>query len=273
MGGHVEHESWAPPEVDVDRPNVARVYDALLGGSHNFAADRDVANALAAIDPIVRDAARANRAFLRRAVRFLIDSGIRQFLDIGSGVPTEGNVHEIAQAAAAGSRVVYVDTDPVAIAHSRSILAGNDQATIVQADLRDPEAILSHPEVKRLIDPERPVALLLLAVLHFVTDEEGPGDLVRRLMAAFPSGSHLTISHGTMDGRSTQVADAVEKLYSRASAPGRPREHAAVEAFFDGFELLEPGLVHIPLWRPDGSDILADHPEQSWGYAGMARKP
>jgi hypothetical protein len=273
MGGQVEHESWAPPEVDVDRANVARVYDALLGGSHNFAADRDVANALAAIDPAVRDAARANRAFLRRAVRFLVDAGIRQFLDIGSGVPTEGNVHEIAQAIAPDSHVVYVDTDPVAIAHSRSILAGNDRATIVQADLRDPAAILSHPEVKRLIDLDRPVALLLLAVLHFVTDDEAPGDLVRRVMAALPRGSYLTISHGTMDGRSTQVADAVEKLYSRASAPGRPRERAAVEAFFDGFELLDPGLVHIPLWRPDGPDILSDHPEQSWGYAGMAYKP
>jgi hypothetical protein len=268
----VEHESWAPPDVDVERPNVARVYDALLGGSHNFAVDRDMASAFAAINPVVRDAARANRAFLGRAVRFLVDAGIRQFLDIGSGVPTSGNVHEIAQAAAPESHVVYVDTDPVAIAHSRSILTGNDQAAIVQADLREPDVILALPEVNRLIDFDRPVALLLVAVLHFITDEEKPGDLVRRLADALVPGSYLTISHGTVDGPSAQLAEAVEKLYSRASAPGRMRDHAAVTAFFDGFEFVEPGLVHIPLWRPDGSGILLDRPEQSWGYAGMGRK-
>jgi trans-aconitate methyltransferase len=268
----VEHENWAPPEVDVERANVARVYDALLGGTHNFAADRDVASALTAIEPSARDAARANRAFLGRAVRFLTGAGIRQFLDIGSGVPTSGNVHEIAQAAAPDSRVVYVDTDPVAIAHSRSILAGNDRATIVHADLREPDVILSHPEVKRLIDFDRPVALLLVAVLHFITDEERPGDLVKRLAAALAPGSYLAISHGTLDGRSTKVVEAVEKLYSRASAPGRPRDHASIETFFDGFELLEPGLVYLPLWRPDEHDVPFERPEQSWGYAGVGRK-
>jgi S-adenosyl methyltransferase len=267
----VEHESWAPPEVDVERANVARVYDALLGGSHNFAVDRDVASALTAIEPGARDAARANRAFLGRAVRFLVDAGIRQFLDIGSGVPTLGNVHEIAQATAPESRVVYVDTDPVAIAHSRSILSGNKQATIVHADLREPEAILAHPEVTRLIDFSQPVGLLLVAVLHFITDEENPGDLVKRLGEAIVPGSYLAISHGTLDGRSNQVVEAVEKLYSRASAPGRPRDHASVEAFFDGFGLLDPGLVYLPLWRPDPGDMPFAHPEQSWGYAGVAR--
>lgn len=268
----MEHESWAPPGVDVERPNVARVYDALLGGSHNFAVDRDMASAFAAINPSVRDAARANRAFLGRAVRFLVSAGIRQFLDIGSGVPTLGNVHEIAQGAAPESRVVYVDTDPVAIAHSKSILTGNDRATIIQADLREPEGILAHPEVNRLIDFDEPLALLLVAVLHFITDEERPGELVRRLGDAMVPGSYVAISHATVDGPSTQLAEAVEKLYSRSSAPGRLRDHASVEAFFDGFEILEPGLVHIPLWRPDGPDVLSDHPEQSWGYAGMGRK-
>jgi S-adenosyl methyltransferase len=269
----VEDESWAPPEVDVERANVARVYDALLGGSHNFAVDRDVASALTAIEPTARDAARANRAFLGRAVRFLVDAGIRQFLDIGSGVPTLGNVHEIAQGAAPGSHVVYVDTDPVAIAHSRSILSGNDAATIVHADLREPESILTHPEVERLIDFDRPVALLLVAVLHFILDEERPGDLVKQYAAAMPPGSHLVISHGTLDGRSSKVAEAVEKLYSRASAPGRPRDHASVRAFFDGFELLEPGLVHLPLWRPDeDDDVPFEEAARSMGYAGVGRK-
>jgi hypothetical protein len=268
----VEDESWAPPEVDVERANVARVYDALLGGSHNFAVDRDVASALTAIEPTARDAARANRAFLGRAVRFLVDAGIRQFLDIGSGVPTLGNVHEIAQGSAPGSRVVYVDTDPVAIAHSKSILAGNDDATIVHADLREPESILNHPEVKRLIDFDRPVALLLVAVLHFITDEERPADLVKQYATAMAPGSYLVLSHGTLDGRSSKVVEAVEKLYSRASAPGRPRDHASVEVFFDGFELLEPGLVHLPLWRPDESDATHGDVTQSLGYAGVGRK-
>jgi S-adenosyl methyltransferase len=270
-GEQVEHESWAPPEVDVERANVARIYDALLGGSHNFAVDRDAARALTAIEPAAREAARANRAFLGRAVRFLVDAGIRQFLDIGSGVPTSGNVHEVAQETAPKSRVVYVDTDPVAIAHSRSILAGNDRATIVRADLREPELILDHPDVRRLIDFDRPVALLLVAVLHFITDEEDPGELVKRLREAMVPGSYLTISHGTLDGRSPQVVEAVEKLYSRTSAPGRPRDHASIAAFFDGFELLDPGLVYLPLWRPGDDDVPFADPAQSWGYAGVGR--
>ncbi len=271
-GERVENESWAPPEVDVDRANVARVYDALLGGTHNFAADRDVASALTAIEPGARDAARANRAFLGRAVRYLSAAGIRQFLDVGSGVPTLGNVHEIAQDADPDARVVYVDTDPVAIAHSKSILAGNDRATIVHADLREPEKIIGHPDVTRLIDFDQPVALLVVAVLHFITDEERPGDLVRRLGEALAPGSYLTISHGTLDGRSTQVMSAVEKLYSRASAPGCPRDRASIERFFDGFEMIEPGLVYLPVWHPDPTDVPFENPAHSWGYAGMARK-
>jgi SAM-dependent methyltransferase len=272
MAGRVQDESWAPPEVDVERANVARVYDALLGGSHNFAVDRDVASALTAIEPTARDAARANRAFLGRAVRYLVDAGIRQFLDIGSGVPTLGNVHEIAQGATPGAHVVYVDTDPVAIAHSKSILAGNAEATIVHADLRDPQGILGHPEVLRLIDFDQPVALLLVAVLHFITDDEGPHDLVKQYLTALAPGSHLVVSHGTLDGRPPKVVEAVRKLYSRASAPGRPRDHATVERFFDGLDLLEPGLVHLPLWRPDENDTPFEQAEQSVGYAGVGRK-
>ena len=268
----MEHESWIPPGVDAERANVARVYDALLGGSHNFAVDRDVASALPAIEPSSRDAARANRQFLGRAVRFLVKAGIRQFLDIGSGVPTLGNVHEIAQAEAPDTRVVYVDTDPVAIAHSRSILAGNDRATIVHADLREPDVILSHPEVTRLIDFDRPVALLLVAVLHFITDEERPGDLVRRLAGALAPGSYLTISHGTLEGRPPRVGEAIEKLYSRASAPGRPRDRASIEAFFDGFTVLEPGVVYLPQWRPEEGDLTFERPELAWGLAGVGRK-
>lgn len=268
----MEHESWAPPEVDVERANVARIYDALLGGSHNFAVDRDAASALTAINPSSREAARANRQFLGRAVRFLVKSGIRQFLDIGSGVPTSGNVHEIAQSAAPDAHVVYVDTDPVAIAHSKSILAGNEGATIIQADLREPDVILSHPEVERLIDFDRPVALLLVAVLHFITEEERPGDLVKRLADALAPGSYLVISHATLDGHDRQVGEAIEKLYSRTSAPGRARDHAEVKAFFDGFEIVDPGLVYLPQWRPEEGDLKFERPEQAWGYGAIGLK-
>jgi hypothetical protein len=269
----LKQESWMYPGVDVERANVARVYDALLGGTHNFAADRDVARAMTTIMPSARDAARANRAFLGRVVRFLAEAGIRQFLDIGSGVPTEGNVHEVARSIDPESRVVYVEIDPVAIAHSRSILAGDDKATIIEADLREPEAILGHPEVGRLIDFAQPVALLLVSVLHFIRDEENPGDLVKRLAGPLVPGSHLAISHGTIDGQSSSVIEAGRRLYARATAPMRVRGHAEIRAFFDGFDLVEPGLVFNPQWRPDGPGPLADQPERSWLYAGVGRKP
>jgi hypothetical protein len=269
----LEQESWIYPGVDPDRANVARVYDYLLGGTHNFAADRDVARALRAIVPTARDTARAGRAFLGRAVRFLAEAGVRQFLDIGSGVPTEGNVHEVARAVAPDARVVYVDTDPVAIAHSKSILDGNEQATIIEADLREPEVILGHPEARRLIDFEQPVGLLLVQVLHFIRDEENPGDLVKRLSRPLVSGSYLTISQFTFDDQSASVVEAIRRAYTRATAPVIPRGHAEILGFFDGFDLLEPGLVFNPQWRPDGPAPFSDRPERSLNYAGVGRKP
>jgi hypothetical protein len=269
----LEREDWVYPGVDTERANVARVWDALLGGTHNFGVDREVARTLTAIDPGMPAGARANRAFLGRAVRLLATAGIRQFLDIGSGVPTEGNVHEVARAVAPESRVVYVDTDPVAIAHSKAILAGDDGATIIEADLREPEAILSHPEVGRLIDFTQPVALLLVQVLHFIRDEENPGDLVKTLTRPLASGSCLTIAHGTYDHQPASAVDAIRRLYTRATAPSKLRGHAAVRAFFDGFDLLEPGLVFTPLWRPDKLVPFTDRPEHSWAYGGVARKP
>jgi hypothetical protein len=268
----LEPESLMYPGVDTERANVARVYDALLGGTHNFAVDRDTAQTLAAIAPGFRDAARANRAFLGRAVRFLADAGIRQFLDIGSGVPTEGNVHQIARDVAPDSRVVYVDIDAVAIAHSKSILAGDDKATIIEADLREPEKILGHPEVRRLIDFEQPVGLLLAAVLHFIRDEENPGELMKRLTRPLISGSYLTIAHGTFDDRPAPSVEAIRKLYTRATAPVIMRGHAEISAFFDGFDLVEPGLVFLSRWRPNGSGPFIDQPERSWAYCGVGRR-
>jgi S-adenosyl methyltransferase len=270
----LEQESWMYPGVDVERANVARIYDFLLGGTHNFTADRDAARTLTAIDPGMRDVARANRAFLGRAVRFLADAGTRQFLDIGSGVPTQGNVHEVARAVAPESRVVYVDTDPVAIAHSEAILTGDEKATIIEADVREPETILSHPEVGRLIDFEEPVGLLLVSVLHFIKDEERPGELVKRLASCLTPGSYLAISHGTNDGQPASVIEAARKLYTHATAPMRVRGRDGIRAFFDGFDLVEPGLVFLPQWRPDdGPAPFSDRPERSWLYAGVGRKP
>jgi hypothetical protein len=262
-----------PPGVDAGRANVARVYDYLLGGTNNFTADQAAARNLLTIDPALRDVIKVNRAFLGRAVRFLAEAGIRQFLDIGSGIPTEGNVHEIARDVAPDSRVVYVDVDQVVVAHSRSVLAGDEKATVIEADLREPEVILGHPDVARLIDFDRPVGLLLVAVLHLIRDEEQPGDLVKRLTRALVPGSYLAISHSTFDGRSASVARAVQKVYTHRMAPAKWRGHAEIRGFFDGFDLLEPGLVFNSQWRPDGPAPFGDQPERSWNYAGVGRKP
>ena len=264
---------WVPPGVDVRRANVARVYDYWLGGSHNFLADQDVARAIAAVEPNARAFARANRAFLGRAVRFLAGAGIGQFLDIGSGIPTQGNVHEAAQQASPGSRVVYADTDPVAIAHSKAILAGNENAAIIDADLRDPEKILTHQAVGRLIDLSRPAGLLLVAVLHFIADAEDPWRIVATLRDALAPGSYLVLCHGT-DESMPAVAQAAEKVYNSSVATQvHMRSRADILRFFDGFDLVDPGLVYIPQWRPDSPADVPSDPSKFWGLVGVARKP
>jgi hypothetical protein len=264
---------WVPPGVDTQRANTARVYDYWLGGTHNFLADQDVARAIATIEPNMREEVRANRAFLGRAVRFMAGSGIRQFLDIGSGIPTEGNVHEIAQRAAPGSRVVYVDVDPVAVAHSRVILTGNEHAAIVEADLREPDKILVHPGVQSLIDFSRPVGLLVSAVLHFLSDEDDPWQIMATLRAAMAPGSYLLVCHVT-DADNPAVANAATKVYNRSVPSGiHFRSRAEIGQFFDGFELLEPGLVYMPQWRPDSpGDVPADL-SNFWGLVGVGLKP
>jgi S-adenosyl methyltransferase len=266
-----EEQDWVPPGVDTKRANVARVYDYTLGGTHNFLADQDVARALGAVDPNIREMARVGRACLGRVVRFLAAAGVRQFLDIGSGIPTERNVHEVAQEAAPGARVVYVDIDAVAVAHSQAILAGNANATVVRADLREPEKILAHDITRRLIDFGEPVGLLLCAVLHFISDEENPRRIIATLRDAMAPGSYLMIGHGTDEG---EVAQAAEKVYNRSvSTSMQLRSREQILRFFDGFELVEPGLVDIPQWRPDSpADVPAD-PAKFWGVVGVGRKP
>jgi O-methyltransferase involved in polyketide biosynthesis len=273
-----------PPSHDVSDkvntavPNPARIYDYLLDGKDNYPADREVAEQVMAIAPVAREAVRDNRAFLRRAVRFLAaDAGVRQFIDLGSGLPTQGNVHEIAQATAPDARVVYVDNDAMVVTHSRALLAG-DGSLAIQADLRDPDAVLKEPEVGELIDLDRPVALLLLAILHFVPDEQDPAGIVARYRDALPPGSWLALSHGTRDipvradlspEEMVEMGAKVERLYQQTTASIVTRSRAQVERFFDGFELVEPGLVEIQRWRPDGQ--RAGLPGGFYGGVGRRR--
>jgi hypothetical protein len=262
---------WVPPEVDTKRANVARVYDYWLGGNHNFLPDQDLGRAIVAVEPNARAIARANRAFLGRAVRFLAGQGIRQFLDIGSGIPTEGNVHEVAQHATPGAHVIYADIDPVVAAHSKAILAGNAGAASIEADLREPEKILAHNTVGSLIDFSQPAALLLVAVLHFIADAEDPWQIVATLRDALAPGSYLVLCHGTDESKPT-VAHAAEKVYNRSvSTEVHLRSREQILRFFDGFGLVDPGVVFIPQWRPDSPDDVPDDPSQFWGLVGVGR--
>jgi S-adenosyl methyltransferase len=263
---------WVPPEVDTGKANTARVYDYWLGGSHNFRADQDAARALIALDPNMRATMRANRAFLGRAVRYLAgEAGIRQFLDIGSGIPTEQNVHQVAQAVAPGARVVYVDNDEVAVAHSRLMLEDNPDATIVHADLREPAKILADPETQLLIDFSRPVAVLLVAVLHFIPDSGQPQQIIATLREAMAPGSYLVICHACRDA-SPGLAAQHETVYSsRVAAQLCLRTREQISQFFDGFTLIEPGVTWLPQWRPNHPDDVPEDPWKYWGLAGVAR--
>jgi S-adenosyl methyltransferase len=268
-----DNPDWVPYDIDTTVPNAARVYDYLLNGSHNFAADRELANKVQQAMPAVRDAARINRSFLRRAVLFMIESGIRQFLDIGSGIPTVGNVHEIAQRADPECRIVYVDKEPVAVAHSNLLLEGNDRAAAIQANLRDVEAVFDHPQTKRLLDLDQPIGLLLLLLLHFVPDSWEPVGVLARYRDRLAPGSYLTLSHGTADGNSAGLTEAVQ-YYKNTPEPLYPRGREEVLRLFAGFELVEPGLVGCAFWRPSGPGDISDSAEMNTLiYGGVGRKP
>ncbi|WP_030904835.1 SAM-dependent methyltransferase [Streptomyces sp. NRRL F-5126] len=267
-----DRPSWAPRGVDITRANVSRIYDYFLGGSHNFEADREAARSALHSMPGIPAIARANRAVMQRALRFATDRGITQFLDIGSGIPTFGNVHEVVQAARPGARVVYVDNDPVAVAHSRAVLEGNPDATIVAADLRDPQAVLAHPGT-RLLDLSRPVALMLVAVVHFLRDTDRPADIIAALRDALAPGSVLVLTHATLDhGPAPAGQRAVQEVYERTPTPLVMRGSAELRPFFAGFDLMEPGIVPLPLWRPDAPEEPYDRAELH-GLAGVGVKP
>ena len=262
---------WMMPDwIETDRPSVARLYDYFLGGHHNFAADRELARKLLEAEPLARYIVAENRAFLGRAVRFLLGAGVRQFVDLGSGIPTQENVHEIARRGDPGARVVYVDNDPVAVAHSKHLLADDPLTTVIKADLRDADAVLAHPDVTALVDFSQPVGLLMVTVLHFVPDSDDPAGIVGRFASALAPGSFLAISHATHEAAPGTAAQ-VQDLYESTSAAAHTRTHAEIARFFAGFDLVEPGLVYLPLWRPDGPP--PEHPERAWFYAGVGRKP
>ncbi|ASW55431.1 SAM-dependent methyltransferase [Plantactinospora sp. KBS50] len=268
----------APPGVDTSRPSIARVYDYLLGGKDNFAVDRAAAEAALRITPDGAESGRASRAFLRRAVHYLAaEAGIRQFLDIGSGLPTQGNVHEIAQRVNPAVRVVYVDNDPMALAHGRALLANAATTVVVDGDVRAPEQILAHPDVTRMIDFTQPVGLLLMGILHHLRDDDDPAGLARRFCAPLVSGSHLAISHffdpGEAQPEISAQARAVEKVFNETLGTGRWRTRSEVLAYFGDFELVPPGLVPLAQWRPGDAVESRQTGTYHTIVGGVARKP
>ncbi|SNS14727.1 S-adenosyl methyltransferase [Actinomadura meyerae] len=266
-----EQYDWASLGIDTTKPSIARTYDVVLRGKDNFEVDRAFVAEIVKIIPEIYDVAAYNREMLGRGVRYLAsEAGLRQFLDLGSGLPTVQNTHQVAQAVAPGARVVYVDNDPIVLAHGRALLAENADTTVITADVRDPAAVLAHEDVRRLIDFGRPVGVMLVGILHHLHDDEDPEGVVRTLMDAVPSGSHLFV---TSFCASSQEAVDAEVQYQGLLGTGRFRTPEEITRYFDGLALLEPGLVPLPLWRPDG-----DVPEeltvgQRLMYGGIARKP
>ncbi|MEV0263421.1 SAM-dependent methyltransferase [Streptomyces sp. NPDC050617] len=267
----MSERGFSAEELDTSRPHPARMYDYYLGGWDNYQVDREAAEQVIKIIPDARPSARANRAFLRRAVREVVRGGIRQIIDIGTGIPTSPNTHEVAREEAPDVRVAYVDNDPIVSVHAGAKLTNAGNAGFVLADVREPETILEHPVIRRLIDFDEPVALLLVAVLHFVTDAEDPAGIVATLGEALPDGSYLVLTHGTGDFHPHVEGDAAD-AYKNATASLTVRDFEGIMPFFDGFDLLDPGLVQAPLWRPDGAPPTVEELSRVAFYGGVGRK-
>ncbi|WP_237773968.1 SAM-dependent methyltransferase [Actinosynnema sp. ALI-1.44] len=260
---------WVPTGIDEEVPSAARVYDYLLGGGHNFSADRVLAEELVKVMP-ARDMARMNRQYLDRAVRFLVSQGITQFLDLGSGIPTAGNVHEVAQRLKPGARVVYVDNEAVAVAHSQMILRDNPDAAAIAADMREPESVLGHEQVRRLIDFTEPVGLLMVAATQFIADADDPWTMTRRYQTALAPGSHLALSAFTWDNDPDAMRAAID-VYANSRDPLHPRTRDQIRRLFGDWPLIEPGLVYTPEWRPEREADSSEAPRSNL-YAGVAVK-
>lgn len=261
------------PEINTNVPQSARVYDYWLGGKDHFPADRALGDAIAGALPTIRTQVRAQRAFLGRAVRYLTrDAGIRQYLDIGTGIPSAGNVHDVAQEVAPESRVLYVDNDPIVLAHARALMAGTAEGPVafIQADLREPEAILSDPAVAGTLDLAQPVGLVLIGVMHHLRDDDGPRRIVATLVDALAPGSYLVLSQSTPDF-DPDAMRALAAASEQGGIPNVPRSLADTEPFFAGLELVEPGLVPMATWRPDPG--AEQDPRSVYAYGGVARKP
>jgi hypothetical protein len=255
--------------IDTSKPHPARMYDYFLGGKDNYEVDQEATEQFMKAAPEVRDGVRANRYFMHRAVRHVVaEGGVRQILDIGTGLPTEPNVHQIARAVAPETRVAYVDNDPIVSAHSRALM-DQDDTSVVLADLRDPRGVLGHPEVRRVIDFDRPVAVLLVAIVHFLSEAQDPDGIVATLRDALPTGSYLVLSHATGDLHEDHREDAAA-IYRRATASMNLRPHSRILDFFGDFTLVEPGLVTVPDWRPDKP--AKDGAPPIGIYGGVARK-
>src|SRR5579875_1235637 len=267
-----------PPGVDPAVPSPARLYDYYLGGTHNYPADREAAERIRAVGPELTDGAWANRGFHQRAARWIAERGVRQFIDIGSGLPTVGNTHEVVQKIIPDARVVYVDNDPVVLAHATELLAGNPTATLILADLRDPDAILGNRELRELIDFTQPAGLLMTAVVNFVPDASDPWGLVRRYMDALAPGSYLALSHWTNEKVPPGSVQRVEEVYSRSTQPICFRSKAEIARFFDGLEIVPPYdgagpvVTHVGLWGAEDAG-LADSDGSRWSYCAVARRP
>ena len=264
-----QQTNWVPTSVDLEKPSGARVYDYLLGGNHNFGVDREFSEKVLTVQPHLRRAALMNRSFLRRAVIHMMDNGIRQFLDLGSGIPTVGNVHEIAHAADPSSRVVYVDNEHVAVAHSQLILEGNDNAAMLHADISKAGIVLGDPTTRRLIDFDQPVGLLAITIGHYIVEDAlAVFDAYREALAP---GSFLAITHLTDDFNETdgeELAEFMKKSQNNVT----PRTKDEVTALFGDFELVEPGVVTTSQWRPERDTDVSGTPGEDVVWAGVARK-
>jgi len=269
----VELPDWAKHGLDLDRPNVARVYDYMLGGGCNFEHDREMGDKLMAAAPELEVAARHNRAFLRRVVRFCIEVGIRQFLDLGSGIPTVGNVHEVAHRYAPDSRVVYVDNEPIAVAHGKLMLEGDEKVDVVLADLLEHNTVLNSTAARRLLDLDEPIAVLMLCVLHFIPDSAGPHEVIAHYLRAMAPGSYLAISHAASGSLAGAKGQASKRLYDGSNLPGLARNPEQLARLMAGTELVEPGIVWAARWRPDPADGTDDTPGVSIVNVAVGRKP
>jgi hypothetical protein len=258
--------------VETDVPSAARIYDYALGGAHNFAADREAGNELFRVYPDGMLVARSNRLFLQRAVRYCYNQGVRQFLDLGSGIPTVGNVHEIAHQLDPHCRVVYVDNEAIAVATTRHMLADVPNAMIVDADMRDPDRVLDAPATRQLLDFTEPLGIMMVAVLHYVSEDDDIEGLVERYRSVLVPGSFLVVSHTTADDQ--PEAEEIRKIFAKTPTPVTHRSHAEITALFKGLDLVPPGVVWTPQWHPiDDTEPLYETPERSATYAAVGRVP